>query len=142
MLLNGKNLTKARSEKSNLLPENPKEKGHLTFAERAELLKTTPTDPLSRLAVILGLLCGMRMGEVCGLHWGDIDNGRINLIHNFVHMDGLKKPKRGKTRTVPFPTIVETAFEEIRRIAIRPAPDNYVLKVLNAQVSRWVKGFS
>lgn len=47
--------------------ETPKEKGVLTFAERAELVKAAPTNPHSRLAVLLGLLCGMRMGEVRGL---------------------------------------------------------------------------
>ena len=108
--------------------ETLKEKGVLTFPERAKLLKATPTDPLSRLAVLLGLLCGMRMGEVRGLHWGDIDGDRIRLTHNFVHMDGLKKPKRGKTRDVPYPTIVEKAIEEVRKIAIRPASDNYVFE--------------
>lgn len=76
--------------------ETPKEKGVLTFAERTNLINATPTNPLSRLAVLLGLLCGMRMGEIRGLHWSNIDNDLIYLTHNFVHMDGLKKPKRGK----------------------------------------------
>ncbi|MCL2765505.1 MAG: tyrosine-type recombinase/integrase [Treponema sp.] len=108
--------------------ETPKEKGVLTFAERMKLLNTIPPDPLSRLAVLLGLLCGMRMGEVRGLHWSDIDNGLIHLTHNFVHMEGLKKPKRGKTRTVPYPAIIEKVFEEVREIAISPATNNYIFE--------------
>jgi integrase len=108
--------------------DSPKEKGVLTFNERAKLINTEPTDPHSRLAVLLGLLCGMRRGEVRGLKWGDIDNGLINLVHNFVNVDGLKKPKRGKERTVPYLDIVEKAFEEVRKVAIRSRPDNYVFE--------------
>ena len=75
--------------------ESPKEKGIVTFAERTALLKSKPRDLLARLAVLLGLLCGMRRGEVRGLKWGDLDNGLIRLTHNFVEVDGLKKPKSG-----------------------------------------------
>jgi integrase len=106
----------------------PKEKGVLTFAERTKLINAKPTDQLSRLAVLLGLLCGMRRGEVRGLKWGDLDDGLINLTHNFVEMDGLKKPKRGKIRTVPYPAVVEKAFDEVRKTAVRPAPDSYVFE--------------
>ena len=108
--------------------DTPKEKGVLTFAERAKLINAVPTDPLSRLAVLLGLLCGMRIGEVRGLQWGDIDNGLIHLTHNFVNMDGLKKPKRGKIRTVPYPGVVEKAFEEVRKITYRPVSEAFVLE--------------
>jgi len=113
------------------VPESPKEKGVLTFAERDKLIKAKPTDPLSRLAVLLGLLCGMRRGEVRGLKWSDFDNGLINLTHNFVNMEGLKKPKHGKERTVPYLDVVEKAFDEVRKTAIRPHFDNYVFESFN-----------
>ena len=108
--------------------DSPKEKGVLTYAERAKLINAKPTDPHSRLAVLLGLLCGMRRGEVRGLKWGDFDNGLINLTHNFVHMDGLKKPKRGKERIVPYLDVVNKALDEVRKITIRPSPDNYLFE--------------
>jgi integrase len=108
--------------------DTPKEKGVLTFNERAKLLNATSSDPRSRLAVLLGLLCGMRRGEVRGLKWGDFDNGLIKLTHNFVNMDGLKKPKRGKERTVPYLAIVEKAFEEVRKVAIHATADDYVFE--------------
>jgi integrase len=38
----------------------------------------------------------------------------------------LKKPKRGKTRTVPYPSIVEKAFEDVREISTRITDDDYV----------------
>ena len=111
--------------------DSPKEKGVLTFDERKKLLNVTSNDPRSRLAVLLGLLCGLRRGEVRGLKWGDLDNGLINLTHNFVSIDGLKKPKRGKERTVPYLDIVEKAFETVRNTAIRTAPDDYVFESID-----------
>jgi integrase len=72
----------------------------------------------------------MRRGEVRGLKWGDIDDGLINLTHNFINVDGWKKPKRGKERIVPYLDIVEKAFEEVRKIATRPAPEAYMFESL------------
>ncbi|MCL2443881.1 MAG: tyrosine-type recombinase/integrase [Treponema sp.] len=111
--------------------DNPKEKGVLSYAERAKLINAKSTDPYSRLAILLGLLCGMRRGEVRGLKWGDFDNGLISLTHNFVNIDGLKKPKRGKERTVPYLDIVEKALEDVRKVSIRPFPDNYIFESLD-----------
>ena len=111
--------------------DSPKEKGILTFDERKKLVDAKATDPHSRLAVLLGLLCGMRRGEVRGLKWGDFDNGLIYLTHNFVIMDGLKKPKRGKERIVPYLEVVGKTLEEVRQIAIRPAPEVYVFESIS-----------
>jgi integrase len=108
--------------------DNPKEKGVLSFAERSKLINTETTDPRSQLAVLLGLLCGMRRGEVRGLKWGDFSNGLINLTLNYVNMDGLKKPKRGKERTVPYLAIVEKAFEEVRKISLHTEQNDYVFE--------------
>jgi hypothetical protein len=40
----------------------------------------------------------------------------------------LKLPKCGKTRTVPYPAIVERTFEEVHKITGRPAPEAFVLE--------------
>jgi len=47
---------------------NPKVKDVLIFSEKTKLLTPKPSGPLSRLAVLLGLLCGMRCGKVRGLN--------------------------------------------------------------------------
>jgi integrase len=106
--------------------ETPQEKGVLTFAERTKLISTQSTDPQSRLAVLLGLLCGLRRGEVRGLKWGDFNNGLIRVTHNFIDHEGLKKPKRGKVRTVPYPSVVEEAFEEVRKVSNLKASEDFV----------------
>jgi integrase len=108
--------------------DTPKEKGVLSFDEVTRLIHTAMADPRSRLAVLLGLLCGMRRGEIRGLKWGDVDNGLIHLTHNFVEVDGMKEPKRGSKRTIPYPAAVKDAFEAVRKIAVDPVPDAYVLE--------------
>jgi integrase len=99
------------------------DKGVLAFLERAKILENETSDAWSRLAVLLGLLCGLRRGEVRGLKWGDFGNGLIKVQHNYIDHEGLKKPKRGKIRTVPYPSIVEKAFDEVREITVRKDPD-------------------
>jgi integrase len=62
--------------------ESRREKGVLTPAEVSRLIRTPATDPWGRLAVLLGFLCGLRLGEVRGLLWGDIGDEKISIIHN------------------------------------------------------------
>jgi hypothetical protein len=50
-------------------PDTREEKGVLTPAELAALVRAPVTDPQGRLAVLLGALCGLRLGEVRGLLW-------------------------------------------------------------------------
>jgi hypothetical protein len=75
--------------------EEPKEKGILTPIEVTRLIHSPIQDARSRLAVLLGLLCGMRRGEVRGLQWGDIADGLINVQHNYLNYAGMKIPKCG-----------------------------------------------
>jgi integrase len=92
--------------------EIKREKGVLTKNETVSLLNAPVTDKKHRLAVLLGVLCGMRLGEVRGLHWGDFDRkgGIIHIRHNWQDMEGIKKPKCGSDRDVPLPALVyETA---------------------------------
>jgi integrase len=111
-------------------PENRKEKGILTPAEVAVLIHAPARDPRGRLAVLLGALCGLRLGEVRGLLWGDIGEGVITVRHNYIDGDGLKAPKCGSTGTVPMPESVRAAVEEVRGISRNPAPDVLVMESL------------
>jgi integrase len=91
--------------------EMKKERGVLTKSEVISLINTPVTDPKHRLAVLLGVLCGMRLGEVRGLHWKDIDReaGIIHVRHNWQDMEGIKTPKNGEARDVPLPSTVYEA---------------------------------
>ncbi|MDR1445497.1 MAG: site-specific integrase [Treponema sp.] len=113
--------------------ETPKEKGILTPDEVARLIVAPVSDPRHRLAILLGALCGMRMGEVRGLQWGDIGNGLIRICHNWQNMEGLKNPKckggavRENSRTVPLPSSTVAILETIRKQSPYTAPDSFIL---------------
>jgi integrase len=72
----------------------------------------------------------LRLGEVRGLLWGDIDNGVITVCHNFIDEDGLKAPKHGSTGVVPITVSVKAALEEVRRVSLNSAPNHYVMESL------------
>jgi integrase len=114
--------------------EQPKEKGILTPGEIAAFIQAPMKDPRTRLAVLLGILCGLRRGEVRGLLWGDIGEGMITVCHNWVNGEGLKSPKckggvlRENKRYVPVPEPVALAVELVRQISRNPAPDRFVFE--------------
>jgi integrase len=114
--------------------EQPKEKGVLTSGEVSSLIRAPMIDPRTRLAVFLGILCGLRRGEVRGLLWGDIRDGIITVCHNWIDGEGVKAPKckggalRENKRFVPFPASVSAAFETVRQMSRNPAPDHFVFE--------------
>jgi integrase len=115
--------------------ETPKERGILTPAEAARLIRSPVSDPRHRLAVLLGLLCGMRMGEVRGLQWGDIGEGLIHIRHNWQNGEGLKAPKckggavRENSRTVPLPAPVAVILEKLKSIGNDDSkPETFVIE--------------
>ena len=113
-----------------------RDKGVLTIEEREQLVNAAVTDYYSRLAALLGLLCGMRRGEVRGLQWGDIGEGIITIRHNFIDGDGLKNPKRKggliqeNTRVTPMPRVIAELLNIIVKIARYNEPCNFVIQSL------------
>jgi integrase len=112
--------------------ETPKEKGILAPEEVTRLIAAPVTDPRHRLAVLLGCLCGMRMGEVRGLQWGDVGDGIITIRHNWIDGEGMKAPKckggalRENQRTVPLPSSIAAIQETLR--GLEPAPESFVFE--------------
>ena len=112
--------------------EMPKEKGILTPGEVTRLISAPVTDPYHRLAMLLGCLCGMRMGEIRGLLWGDIKDGLIHIRHNWIDGEGMKAPKckggsvRENPRTVPLPSSIAAILETFRNLS--PAPESFVMQ--------------
>ena len=112
--------------------EAAKEKGILTYEEAARLISAPIADPRHRLAVLLGLLCGMRMGEVRGLQWRDIENGLIHIRHNYINGEGVKAPKckggtvRQNPRTVPLPSSVEEILKMLK--GFNAMPNSFVFE--------------
>jgi integrase len=108
-----------------------KEKGVLTPDEVTKLIAAPITDPRHRLAVLLGVLCGMRMGEVRGLQWSNIKDGLIKICNNWINGEGMKAPKckggsaRENPRAVPLPSSIVSILEILR--SLNPAPDSFIL---------------
>jgi integrase len=94
--------------------EEHEEKGILTRREAADLTGYTAGHADDHAAVMLGLLCGMRLGEVRGLHWTDIAADVIHIRHNWQDMEGIKGPKCGSERTVPLTGAAKKALDGIR----------------------------
>jgi integrase len=111
-------------------PDIRKEKGVLTPAEVSAIIRAPVKDPRIRLAVLLGAHCGLRLGEVRGLRWGDIGDGIINVCHNWVDGEGLKAPKQGSAGMVPISESVQTAIDAARKLTINPEPDAFVMESL------------
>jgi integrase len=72
----------------------------------------------------------MRRGEVRGLQWGDISDGIIGIRHNWIDGEGLKQPKAGSARKVPYGAAVAACLEAVRAAARHIAPDAFVLESL------------
>jgi integrase len=109
-------------------PEAVKEKGILTSEEVIAVINLPAFYPQGRLGVLLGAMCGLRLGEVRGIKWGDIGNGVIKIQNNFIDTDGLKEPKSESQGTVPIPSAVQRMIDEVRKTAIKTGPDDYVME--------------
>ena len=107
--------------------ESHREKGILSPVEVSRLIQSPVSDPHNRLAVLLGIFCGLRRGEVRGLQWGDIKNGMINIRHNYLENEGLKMPKCGNIRMVPVLQSVQSVLDIIRDLSGNPEPNDFVL---------------
>jgi integrase len=114
--------------------EQPREKGVLSPGEITALIRAPTKDPRTRLTVLLGILCGLRRGEIRGLLWGDIGEGLITVCHNWINGEGMKSPKckggilRENSRVVPFPASVALAIESVRQISRDQSPDHFVFE--------------
>ena len=108
--------------------ERPRETGILSLDEVGRLIRSPVANPRSRAVVLLAAMCSLRRGEIRGLMWGDIENGILDLRHNFVSQDGLKGPKRGGYRKIPVPRVLEDILGEMHRLAKNRAGDAYVFE--------------
>jgi integrase len=73
--------------------------------------------------ILLGVLCGMRRGEITALRWRSIDleRGQLSIVASTEQTrDGIreKSPKSGHGRTVALPSLV---VDELRRHRLRQA---------------------
>ena len=122
--------------------ETHKPRGIVSLAELRSLLALEDTDPRVRVAIALGSLCGMRLGEIRGLKWGDVNAelGIVRIQRSYVLIDGERpQAKHGSNRDVPLPSPAAAALQAWRQRTPAPAPTDYVLVHLD-HVDRPIAG--
>jgi integrase len=91
------------------------------------------------MPIVLGVLCGLRRGEVAALCWRnvDLDTGRLSIVASLEQTNGghvrLKPPKSGRPRTVALPAL---AIEELRRHRLTQAEELLRLGVRQSDETR------
>lgn len=102
-----------------MLPEKkPVREKHVLDHTHIRALLDILREP-SRTMVLLGLLTGMRIGEILGLRWQDVDaTARQLRIRQTIYRGAINTPKtKGSWRILPLPHVIVRAL-----MAIRPDP--------------------
>lgn len=99
--------------------QKPKKRGILTPEEIGKIV-AYDADPRARLIVLLGALCGLRMGEARALQMGNVDfeNRRLQIVENVVFRkeEGTKGPKCDSFRTVPAADIILDTIRQLQEV--------------------------
>jgi integrase len=96
--------------------ETTRECSALSPLEVSRLLQIEDETLRAKGAILLGALCGLRLGEIRGLQWSDVDFERrlINVNHNLpTGSKDVKQPKWGSARTVPLPLALAEILKKI-----------------------------
>jgi integrase len=99
------------------------EKGILTQAEATAVCALPLDNPRQLLPVLLGLCCG-------NAQRGDVQGGIIDIRHNWVGDDGLREPKCGSFRKVPYGAAVSACLDAVRATARHIGGADFVLESL------------
>lgn len=81
------------------------------------LAKAKEIEPNYHPLFLVGFKTGMRLGEILGLRWGDLDfvNNRIHLRQSY-HRGHTGTPKSGKPRLLPMTPSVVAALKGIKHL--------------------------
>jgi integrase len=105
---------------------------HLDLSEARRMLDVSRGDRLEA-AIILGLVGGLRIAEVCSLGWSDIDGGRVTVRGSW-----WGETKSGKPRGLTLPDAQVTDLRRARRqqaeylLSLGIAQDDQTPIVVNA----------
>ena len=92
-----------------------KPRGILSTDEVQKLFKVKWSDERARVASLVAMTCGLRLGEVLALRVCDIGETRLSVQHSWSTFDGLKSPKNNKVRVVPVIPSVRAALLKLAR---------------------------
>jgi integrase len=105
----------------------------------AKMIQAAQGTPIL-IPVLLGVLCGLRRGEICALRWRsvDLDAGRLAIVASVRPDDGdrrEKETKSGRGRAVTLPPMLVTELrrhrteqaQQLLRLGVRLTDDHHVL---------------
>ncbi|MDZ7793592.1 MAG: tyrosine-type recombinase/integrase [Spirochaetia bacterium] len=104
--------------------ENNKKRGIPTPFEAKKLFFLEWRDERARVANLLAMTTGMRMGEILALRRNDVEQDRLRIKHAWSFQDRLKAPKNGETRAVPLLPAVRT--EMLKLADTNPHGDGFI----------------
>lgn len=117
-----------------------------TRAEARRVLQAVRGEPLEALAVV-GLVCGLRIGELLGLQWDDLDHVGLTLTVRRSFSAGAVGPtKTRRERTVRLPAPVWAALLRHRErqnpgeVWVFPSDRKAGRPLSYTRASRWLRG--
>jgi len=89
----------------------------LTFEEAGRLIAAA--DPEWRAAFLVAIKAGLRLGEIIGLQWSDLDlvQGKLN-VRRTIWRGNIGTPKGGRARTVDLPASVVAELKRHRNLQV------------------------
>jgi integrase len=94
--------------------------------DRLVLAAEAHPNPMTLLVVLLGGEAGLRVGEILGLQWSDVDfrAGAVHINRSISHVknageagrDVVGSPKGGRARSVPMPDRLRDALRAHRKV--------------------------
>jgi integrase len=107
------------------LAEDSKPKGIPSTEELTGILALN-LDSRIRCAILLGSVCGLRLGEILALRMRNVTGNVLEVAASWGKLDGLKSTKTGKIRKVPLPQVVKEAMIELS-MSNPHGPDSYLM---------------
>ncbi len=98
------------------LPEKkPVREKHALTPEQFRQLMASVSEPY-RTMFLVGILAGLRVGEILGLRWKDIDLARGELrVEQAIYRGSIGSPKtKGSRRTLPLPEALASVLERFK----------------------------
>lgn len=97
-------------------PKQPKKQFQFwDFEETERVLEVIDTEPRIANIIRLALGTGLRLGELCGLQWGDVDlkakRPKLEVRRQYSRKR-VSDPKNGSIRTVPLSELAITALKK------------------------------
>jgi integrase len=107
----------------------PQKFDFLSFEEAERLVKAADTE--WRPAILVGLRCGLRLGEIMALRWEDVDlvSGRL-VVSRAASRGRIGTPKNGRTREIPLGLDMLRALKDHRHLKgelVFPGPEGRLL---------------